>query len=382
MAEPHGVLHVVDCLNIGGTERQMFELLRRLDRRRWRVHLVTFKPGGELLPQLKSIGIEPIVLPLGGSLTRPQAALAVARLAWLIRKENVRVVHAHDFYSNIIGVAAATMARVRAIASRRDLAHWLNPTQRKLLACALQLADCVIANAEAVGERVRTYEHVPATKLRIVPNGIDVAHFDALSRVEPDPPLPPARDGRPRVAMVASMHLPDKGHRDLLQAAARLASRGVCAQWLLVSDGALRTTLQEEARALGLDDVHFLGRRSDVPAILSGVDLVAHPSWAEGFPNAVLEGMCASKPVVATRVGGIPEVMRDQQTGFLVEPRQPSALAEKLGVLLTDPARRQEMGRAGRLRVEGVYSLERMTATIDELYRVLSGLSRASALAA
>src|SRR3954465_10455958 len=154
MPEPRSVLHVVDCLNVGGTERQMFELLRRLDRRRWRPLIVTFKRGGELLSSLRSIGIEPYVLDLGGSLTRPKAAWAVARLAWLIRKEQVQVVHAHDFYANVVGVAAAKMAGVRVIASRRDLAHWLNPMQRKILSVALSLSDCVIANAEAVGERV------------------------------------------------------------------------------------------------------------------------------------------------------------------------------------------------------------------------------------
>src|SRR4051794_4119374 len=222
MVEPLGVLHVVDCLNVGGTERQMFELLRRLDRRRWRPMVATFKQGGELLPNLRSIGIEPIVFDLGGSLTRPEAALAVAKLAWLIRRENIRIVHAHDFYSNVIGIAAATVARVRSIASRRDLAHWLNPLQRKLLSVALSLSDCVIANAEAVGERVKNDEAVPPWKLRVVPNGIDVVRFDELAARDPDPALPKLAKGKKRVVMVASMHLPDKGHADLLDAAALL----------------------------------------------------------------------------------------------------------------------------------------------------------------
>jgi glycosyltransferase involved in cell wall biosynthesis len=370
MHEPCGVLHVVDCLNVGGTERQMFELLRRLNRRRWRPLLATFKQGGELLSDLRKIGIEPTVFNLGGSLTSAEAAISLARLAWLIRRENVRVVHAHDFYANVIGVAAAKMARVPAIASRRDLAHWLNPVQRRLLTVTLSLSDVVIANAEAVGARVTEREAVPMSKLHVVPNGIDVARFDTLAAHEPDPALPPS--DRPRVAMVASMHLPDKGHADLLQAAALLHARGIRPQWLFVSDGRLRNELEGRAHSLGLDQVHFLGRRNDVPAILKRVDLVVHPSWAEGFPNAVLEGMCAGKPVIATRVGGIPEVMSEGETGVLLHPQQPEQLADTIAAMLADPERMKALGRAGRARVERLYSLDRMLATVQELYDTLT----------
>ncbi|HEX9101402.1 MAG TPA: glycosyltransferase, partial [Polyangia bacterium] len=114
MAEPIGILHVVDCLNVGGTERQLFELLRRTDRRRYRPLLACFKAGGELLPSLRALGIEPFVFPLRGSLAQANTALQVARMAMLIRANDVRIVHAHDFYSNVMGVAAASLAGVRS----------------------------------------------------------------------------------------------------------------------------------------------------------------------------------------------------------------------------------------------------------------------------
>ncbi|MCA1664037.1 MAG: glycosyltransferase, partial [Myxococcales bacterium] len=151
MGERIGVLHVVDCLNVGGTERQLFELIRRQDRSpRYRPLLACFKPGGELLPSLRELGIEPEVFPLRGSLAQANTAFQVARMAMMIRKNDIRVVHAHDFYSNVIGVAAASVAGARSIASRRDLAHWLGGTQRKALRLACRMADAVIANAEAV----------------------------------------------------------------------------------------------------------------------------------------------------------------------------------------------------------------------------------------
>jgi glycosyltransferase involved in cell wall biosynthesis len=372
------VLHVVDCLNTGGTERQLFELLRRLDRRRFRPMVACFKAHGDLLPRLRELGVEPLEFPLGGSLMKASTAVQIGRMALLCRIEGAKIVHAHDFYSNLIGVAAAQLAGARSIASRRDLGHWLSPMQKRALRLALKSADYVIANAVAVGDLVTRKEGVPPHKLLVVENGIDVHLFDTQSQREPDPPLPPQNG--PRVAMVASMHLPDKGHGDLLEAAALLKQRGLVAQWLIVSDGALRAQHEEKARALGLEgEVLFLGRRADVPRILHHVDLLVHPSWAEGFPNVVLEAMCARKPVVATRVGGCPELV-SADNGRLVEPRQPAQLAEAIAELLGNPALAQEMGRRGRRIVEERFSLDRMSQTIQSLYEaLLAGRARVAA---
>lgn len=373
MAEPLGVLHLVDCLNLGGTERQLYELLRRLDRRRFRPHVACFHAGGELEPTLRALGLPPLALPLRGTLYRPNTAVQIARLALACRQRAVRVIHAHDFYSNLIGVAAARLAGARVIASRRDLAHWLSPGRRRALRSALRFADRVLANAEAVGRLALREQAVPPSKLRVVPNGIDVAAFDTIARLAPDPPLPPRRTGVPRLAVVASMHRPDKGHGDLLEAAARLDARGVGADWLLLSDGALRPAWEARARALGLKHaIHFLGRRRDVPAVLAHADLIVHPSWSEGFPNAVLEGMCAGRPVVATDVGGVPEVMEEGMTGCLVPPHRPDALTDAIAGMLADPARLQAMGRAARARVEARFSVERMTASVEAIYDELA----------
>ena len=381
MAEPVGVLHVVDCLNVGGTERQLFELLRRMDRRRYRPLLACFKPGGELLESLRALELEPTVFPLRGSLAQANTALQVARMAMLIRANDVRVVHAHDFYSNVIGVAAASIAGVAAIASRRDLAHWLGPTQKKMLRVACRIADAVVANAGAVATQTARDFGVADGKMHVVPNGIDVAHFDLQAFRTPDPLLPPADVSLPRVCMVGSMHLPDKGHADLLEAASILKARGVRAQYILVSDGALRPQLEEQARALGVgDDVHFLGRRDDVPSVLVRCEVVAHPSWAEGFPNAVLEAMCAARPVVATRVGGIPEVMTHGVHGLIIEPQRPAELASALEKLLARPLAAHVMGLRGRRHVEAEFSLDRMCDRVQALYHSLvSGAVRTPA---
>ena len=374
MGERIGVLHVVDCLNVGGTERQLFELIRRQDRTRYRPLLACFKQGGELLPSLRELGIEPEVFPLRGSLAQANTAFQVARMAMMIRSEDIRIVHAHDFYSNVIGVAAASIAGARSIASRRDLAHWLGGTQRKALRLACRMADAVIANAGAVAEQTARDFGVSDDKMHVVMNGIDVEQFDLHAFRTPDPLLPGGSVVTPRVCMVGSMHLPDKGHADLLEAAAILRSRGVRAQYLLVSDGALRPQLEEKARALGVaDDVVFLGRRSDVQSVLVRSDVVVHPSWSEGFPNAILEAMCAARPVVATRVGGIPEVMKHGVHGLLVEPQRPTELAGALGRILANPLAGHVMGLRGRRHIESEFSLDKMRRTVEALYDALLG---------
>ena len=290
---------------------------------------------------------------------QPNTAFQIARMAMLIRKEKVRIVHAHDFYSNVIGVAAASVTGARSIASRRDLAHWLGGTQKSALRLTCRLADAVVANAAAVAEQTARELDVAKDKMHVVLNGIDVARFDLEAYRLPEPLLPAAQVSLRRVAMVGSMHLPDKGHGDLLEAAAIAKARGISAQYLLVSDGALRPALEEQARALGLDgDVVFLGRRDDVASVLVRSDIVVHPSWSEGFPNAVLEAMCAARPVVATRVGGIPEVMTDGVHGLLVEPRRPAALAAALETLITNPLDGHIMGARGRRHVEEMFSLD------------------------
>jgi glycosyltransferase involved in cell wall biosynthesis len=367
MRDRVGILHVIDCLNIGGTERQLFELIRRVDRRRFRPLVACFKAKGELLPKLREMGIEPFEFPLAGTLMSAITAYQIVRMAVLCRMERVKIIHAHDFYSNLVGVAAARLAGTHAISSRRDLGHWLSPMQKRALTMMMRRSDYVIANAVAVGDLVTRVEGVPAAKLRVVPNGIDVHLFDA--HAAGDPQLPTTV--RPRIVMVGSMHLPDKGHGDLLEAAAILKERGRSAQWLIVSDGALRKQHEARARSLKLEnDVIFLGRRNDVPRILKAADLVVHPSWAEGFPNVVLEAMCAGKPVVATRVGGCPELVAED-TGILVEPRQPEELANAIEELLADQVRRVTLGERGRAIVEERYSLDRMSQNVQSLYESL-----------
>jgi glycosyltransferase involved in cell wall biosynthesis len=376
MGEPTTILHMVDCLRMGGTERQLVGLLGRLDRRRYRSVVACFHRTGELLPAAERLSTAVEEFPLKGSLLQANTLWQLARLRRLCRAERVRVIHAHDFYANLAAVALGRSLGVPVVVSRRDLAHWLGPVQRRALTVACRLADRVLCNASEVAALARA-EGVPGDRISVIHNGIDVDAFDREAAAGHSARRPAER---PVIAMVGSMNLPDKGHSDLLDAADRLRQRGRLLSWWLVSDGALRPMLEAHSRALGVDDsVRFLGRRADIPALLASVDLVVHPSWAEGFPNIVLEAMCAGRPVIATRVGGASELIVDGATGVLVTPRHPGELADAVEWLLVDRNRAEQMGRLARRRVEGRFTLRRTAAATEALY--LSLLAGARGLA-
>jgi glycosyltransferase involved in cell wall biosynthesis len=370
---PRTVAHIVTSFGVGGTERQLVELLRGLDRRRWRPRLICFRRSGAFLRDIERMDLHPDELSLGGTLLRPQTALAIARIAAWIRAQDAALVHCHDVYSVLLGVPAARLAGVPVIASRRDLGHHVTPLQRPLLRLALRQADRVLANAATVASQLEHDDGVPAERLAIVPNGLDVVAFDARARALAAP-APVGDGGPPTVVVVARMTYPAKGHDDLLRAAALVHKTVPEIRFVLVGDGPRESALRRLAAELGIEPiVHFIGRRPDVPALLVRADLVCHPSRMEGLPNAVMEAMAAARPIVATAVGGTPELVRDGVHAILVAPEAPEELAHALLELLADPARGAALGRAARERVERSFNLAALVERVERLYAEMCG---------
>lgn len=363
---PRPVCHLVTTLNLGGTERQLVELLRHLDCRRWSPRLACFRKSGAFLDEVRALGLDPIELSLRGSFKRPNTAWVVARLcAWLAR-EKAALLHCHDVDAALVGVPAAKLVRVPVIAARRDLAHDVGLLKRRVLRLALTRADMVLANAHAVAAQAERLFGVPPGRIAIVPNGLDLDRFDALAAAPPAVPLPPAEL---LVVKVARMRHEDKGHDDLLHAAALARARAPGLRYLLVGDGRREPELRARAARLGVADlVTFAGKRLDVPAILARAGIVCHASRAEGLPNAILEAMAARRPIVAACVGGVADLIDDGVTGLLVPPGRPDALADRLVRLAADPGQRAALGAAARARVERDLSAQELARRIDALY--------------
>jgi glycosyltransferase involved in cell wall biosynthesis len=233
-----------------------------------------------------------------------------------------------------------------------------------------------MVNAEAIGRFVAAEERCPADKMTLVPNGVSDATLGwSADRAEVRRSLGvPA--GAPVVGALSRLAW-KKGVRHLVEAMPRLVESVPDALALIAGDGELRGELEAHARALGVADrVRFLGTRPDPLDLLAAFDVFVLPSVVEGMSNAVLEAMARSLPVVATDVGGNPEVVADGETGFIVRPADPAGLAAAIAKLLQAPELAREMGAAGRRRVEQRYRAGHMVASVERLY---DGLLRRAA---
>jgi len=353
----------------GGTERQMTELLRRLDPTRWEVHLACFEAKGPWFERAAERAASVAEFPVR-SFGRPDVLRHVWNFASWCRDRRIALVQTTEIYSNIFALPAAALAGVPArIGSRRglntDRTRGLVTLQRLAYSCATK----VVANSRASADQLRL-EHVPEHRIAVVPNGLDFGPFT------PRPPRAALR----KVVAVGNLR-PLKGHDVLIDAAVEILERFPDARFAIIGEGPERASLAARAAAHGVAHAFdFVGHSDDVPARLADADIFVHPSRFESFPNAVLEAMAAGLPIVASDVGGIPEVIEDGRTGFLVPPGEDETLASRVMHLMANPEEGTQVGAAAREAVLAAFSFDRMVARFDDIY--LSELTRHGAVPA
>jgi glycosyltransferase involved in cell wall biosynthesis len=370
----------VSEFQIGGTERQCVALARGLARESMTPSVSCLHRRGAFLDVLVRSGIPVTEHPIP-NLYGLRSLAARWRLARELARDRIDVVHAFGFYPNVFAIPAARLAGVPVVlASIRDLGDLWTPAQRRVQRAVTRLADRVIVNAAAVAERLAD-EGYDRKVVDIVPNGIDAAEFDRCERGH-DLRLELGLPADAQVVAVVSRlnrvrGVEIKGVRYFLEAAARLTVGFPRARFVVVGDGPCRPELEAYAARLGLGaSATFTGFRSDVARILSSVTVFALPSLTEASSNGVLEAMAAGVPVVATRVGGTPELVDDGVTGLLVPAADASALARAIGRLLHDEPLREALGNASRLRARSRFSLEATVRETERLYTSLLSSSR------
>lgn len=349
---------VLTSFDPGGTERQMTELISRIDQDRFDLHVVCFRREGRWLPRVEDAARSITAFPLT-SFRAPSAWREVVRFAAWCRARRIEVVHACDFYANVFALTGAALARVALrIGSRRDiLIPQRSAGQHRLQSFSYRFADRVVANSRAAAEQLLR-EGVSRDAITVIPNGIDVRMYA------------PARSRTPRrtVTTVANLRA-EKGHDVLIRAAARVTRDIPDAVFQLVGDGPMHEVLAAAARSLGISHaVRFLGHREDVPEVLHESDLFVLPSRTEAFPNGVLEAMAAGLPVVASDVGGIPELITDGENGILVPVADEDALAAAILALMREPERATRLAAAARATIEARYSFDEMVRAFEAVY--------------
>lgn len=357
------VMQLAYSLKTGGLERLVLDLLRQGPALGLEYSLCLLEEEGDLAPQARALGVPIHVLG-----KRPGLDFAVVpRLRALMRRAGARVLHSHNQAPGFYGGLAAAWAGRPQVLTRHGASYGMDRSWRWVSALAGHLSRftvCVGADALAVARRE---DRLPARRLRLIYNGVDTGLFrpDPIQRAAARAEL--GLTAGHRVVISVGRVSAEKDYATLLTALAQLPE-----VWrlVLVGDGPELDGLRRLAAELGLGErARLLGRRGDVERLLAAADLFALSSLSEGVSIALLEAMAMGLPVVATAVGGTPEVVVDGLTGRLLEPGQPHALALGLVEALADPQRAAAWGRAGRQRVEDRFSLRAMAAAYAELYR-------------
>ncbi len=354
------MLQLIETGGPGGAEKVLIQLTERLDADRDFRSTAGLLKSGWLEEELAARGLDVHRF----HLRHPLDARLVLDLARHIRRSKVDVVHAHEFTMNVFGAAAGRLAGVPVIATVHGRGYYAEARRR---IAALKLAGRLGAVWVAVSNDIgRFLETLGLGPVRLIPNGIDVDRPAGGDRRRGRNAIGVSA-GTPLVGSVGNLY-PVKGHAVLIQAMARLKTAGV--HLAIAGRGGEEAALRELAGELGIAErVHLLGYRDDIPDLLAAFDIYALPSFSEGQSLALIEAMAAAKPIVATAVGGNPEVLGGEgsASGFLVPPGDAEALAMSLDRLLTESCARP-LGEEARLRAREEFSIESMLARYRALY--------------
>jgi glycosyltransferase involved in cell wall biosynthesis len=359
VARPRGggrsYLFVIDSLQCGGAERHVIDVGRVLTARGHSV-TVACSVGGHFQALGERTGMK--VVPVCGDLAKRRfCATFSRRVRRLVREQEPDLVHGH-LYSGGLAAAFATVGTgIPLVLTEQTEAPWRRRRHRVASSMAYRKAARIIGVSRAITTVIERDFGIPPEKLSCIPNGVTLQQGTT-----------PRRGGDPVIGLVARL-TPEKDVPCFLNAAARIADRFPTAKFRIAGDGPLRRELERLAAELGLDKrVSFLGVLDDMGPFFESAHVLAVSSVAEGTPLSIVEAMGAAVPIVATAVGGIPEQITDGHNGYVVEPGNPAALAERIGSVLADPHAAARLGEAGRARALRDFSVEAMTDAIESVY--------------
>jgi glycosyltransferase involved in cell wall biosynthesis len=357
------VCFLIDELATAGTETQLLALIRHLDRQRVQPYLALLR--GEAP---SSRALEPNdcpVLRLGvGALRSPSTLLKASRFVNFLRRERIDVLQAYFPDSSYFGLPLARLAgTTHRLRTRNNIGHEMTPLRRFLGRALNRFTTASIANCAAARDALLADERPRPGSVFVLENGVDLDRFTALPAPAARTPTAPAC-----VGAVANLR-PVKGLDVFVSAAALLASAHPAVTFRVGGEGEHRAALERQITEKRLTGRFVLpGAARDVPAFLGALDLAVLPSRAEGMSNALLEYMAAGRPIVATAVGGTPDLLADGQHGLLVPPADAARLAGAIDRLLRDPELARRLGAAARRRARERYSRAAMVQRFEELY--------------
>lgn len=359
------VMYVVPDLGIGGAERHVTVLMPALAERRFDVAVVCIGAEGELFGDLVARGVPALAL----HRSKRQAVLALRELVREMRIFSPDVVITRGYNAEALGRIAAWLSGVphSVVWVRNDGDVERRGVVRHVVDRVLdRVTSAYFGLARAQMDYMINELKYSPDKIRLIPNGVDTARFQSGGGRSALAGLGIGESDKV-VGILAALR-PEKDHATFLRAARLVAERVPQAKFLIVGEGPMRPEIERLIGRYGLGDrVVLTGARSDVPELLRAMDVFVLSSFSvECFPIALLEAMAAGRPAVCTAVGGVPEILEEPETGFLVPPHDPEALADRLVQILSDPVLAQQMGRAARARVGSLFSLAASVDTAEQ----------------
>jgi glycosyltransferase involved in cell wall biosynthesis len=356
------VLHLIESSGPGGAETVLIKLVENLDRTKYRSVICLLKDGW-LNGQLRDRGFDTVIVPQPKGLNPGW----IGRCVSLVRQKKIDLLHAHEFAMNTYGSIVSRLTGVPIITTVHGKAYYGEKWRRRAAYRFAAKQSKMVAVSEDIKNFLIDRVGIKEQDLTTVHNGIDLNSYHCAHSGDGKNGAGRGRCGSV-IGTVGNLY-PVKGQTYLLKALAVVAQSFPEITCLIAGRGELLGTLQAEAAQLGIGDrVNFLGFRQDIPQLLREMDIFVLPSLSEGLPLSALEAMAAGKPVVATDVGGTREAVLDGQTGFLVPPKDPQALSEKIMHLLKHWDLAKCLGEAGRKRVAKFFSLQTMTKRYEALY--------------
>jgi glycosyltransferase involved in cell wall biosynthesis len=378
------ILRIIGRLNVGGPAIHVVNLTAGLDPHRYQSLLVAGSENeaeGSMLDFALAHGVKPTVIPeiVTAFSLAPRDGKALWKLYWLMRKERPHIVHTHTAKAGFLGRLAARLAGVPVIVHTfhgHVLHGYYGPVKNEVLRRVEQSlawsTDRLVTVSEQVKNDLVGYGIAKAEKISVVPLGFDLDPFLNSQAQQGEFRREMSLSQKHKLIGIVGRLFPIKNHALFLDAVARIAARARNARFVIVGDGVLRPTLENQARELGITDrVLFTGWRRDLPRICADLNVLVVSSDNEGTPVSAIEAMAAGCPVVATRVGGLPDLIEDHKTGRLVPPRDADALACAILDLLQSPHTARELGRNGQEFVRQRFTVRRLLGDMDHLYSQL-----------
>lgn len=363
MTGPVPILLMNYDLRFGGTERQLAEAARYLDRSRFLPHVGCIRLQGGRRGELERGGV-PLVEFSFPSFASWRALAAASRLSTYLRRHRIRLVHSFDVPANIFAVPVAVASRVPVVLSSQRAFRELTPgIYHRLLRITDALVDGTVVNSDILRSHLLKHDGLKPSRTFLCYNSVDLARF------APGREVASALPGCSLVIGSTAVMRPEKGVDTLLEAFGQVARQNPQAGLLLVGGGPMESRLEARARELGLHQrVHFSGAVTDVVPWLRRMDIFVLPSLSEALSNSLLEAMATGCAVLASDVGGNPELITPDQTGYLFRAADHADLAARLELLVKDERLRRRLAEAARSYVNRTFSREQSLAALGEFY--------------